>query len=80
MREYLIRFTPARGREATKTIQADGYERRGAWFEFFGLSAEGRREVLDSYRAFDVSWIEAVPSSPVEARPKPGPELVPERT
>ena len=67
MREYLIRFSPARGREPTKTIRADGYERRGAWFEFYGVSPEGRREALDSYRAFDVSWIEAVPAAPAPA-------------
>ncbi|HEY7281822.1 MAG TPA: hypothetical protein VID47_09530 [Actinomycetota bacterium] len=63
MREYLIRFTPGRGREATKRVQAAGYERRGAWFEFYGESSGGKREVLDSYRAFDVSWIEALPAT-----------------
>jgi hypothetical protein len=62
MREYVIRLTPARGREASKTVHADGYERRGAWFEFYGVS-DGRREPLDSYRAFDVSWIEAHPTA-----------------
>ena len=67
MREYLIRFSPSRGRDATKTIQADGYERRGAWFEFFGESSAGKREALGSYRAFDVAWIEALPSPPVPA-------------
>jgi len=67
VREYVIRLTPTRGREAAKRIQADGYERKGAWFEFYGHSSEGRREILDSYRAFDVAWIEAVPSEPVPA-------------
>jgi hypothetical protein len=65
VREYLIRLTPARGREAAKRISADGYERKGAWFEFYGASPEGRREALDSYRAFDVAWIEALPAAPV---------------
>ena len=61
MRDYLIRLTPARGREdGAKRISAAGYERKGAWFEFYGESPEGKREILDSYRAFDVAWIEAV--------------------
>jgi len=64
MREYLIRLTPARGRVNTLRIRADGYERSGAWFEFFGES-EGKRVTLDSFRAFDVAWIEAVESLPV---------------
>ena len=67
MREYLIRLTPARGREDAKKILADGYERKGAWFEFYGDSPGGKREILDSYRAFDVAWIEAIPSLPVPA-------------
>ena len=66
MRDYLIRLTPARGREeGAKRISAAGYERRGAWFEFYGESPEGKREVLDSYRAFDVAWIEALPTESV---------------
>jgi hypothetical protein len=67
MREYLIRFSPSRGRDATATIQADGYERRGAWFEFYGESSAGKREPLGSYRAFDIAWIEAVPSPQLAA-------------
>ena len=65
MREYLIRLSPARGREPIRRIKADGYVRSGAWFEFYAVSPEGRREVLDSYRAFDVSWIEALHGTPV---------------
>ena len=44
MREYLIRLTPGRGRDDTKVVRADGYERRGAWFEFYAVSSAGRRD------------------------------------
>jgi hypothetical protein len=67
VREYLIRLTPARDREAAKRVSADGYERKGAWFEFYGDSPEGKRQILDSYRAFDVAWIEALPTQTVPA-------------